>query len=144
MQNIKHEALLMQTVAPMYLAYCNVYLDGTPHYLLCVHLKDDCWIFSVMFSLLHIEIIMWNNINHWHKNTQLELFVTLLSCNYNTTISIKTNRSISIKTNRSITWTLPMMSPSRTSWNIDIAETTKLGGWLVFSLGLLMFRLVDS
>ena len=92
------------------------------------------WSCIFVFFIAHWN--MWNNINHWHKNTQLKLFLTLLSCNYNTTISIKTNRSI--------TWTLPMMSPALTSWKIDYAETTKLGGWLVFSLGLLMFRLVDS
>ena len=92
------------------------------------------WSCIFVFFIAHWN--MWNNINHWHKNTQLELFLTLLSCNYNTTISIKTNRSI--------TWTLPMMLPALTSWKIDYAETTKLGGWLVFSLGLLMFRLVDS
>ena len=27
-----------------------------------------------------------------------------------------------------------MMSPVLTSWNIDFVETTKLGGWLAFSL----------
>ena len=97
-----------------------------------------CWICLVMYIcfLYFAHWNMWNNINHWHKNTQLELFLTLLSCNYNTTISITTNISI--------TWTLPMMSPALTSWSIDFAETAKLGGWLVFSLGLLMFRLVDS
>ena len=59
-----------------------------------------------LFSLLHIEIceiISAIGIT----NTQIELFLTLLSCIYNTTISIKTNRSI--------TWTLPMMSPALTS-----------------------------
>ena len=92
------------------------------------------YVFSTNLVTLTLDLL--NNINHWHKNTQLELFLTLLSCNYNSTISIKTNRSK--------TWTLPMMSPALTSWKIDYAETTKLGDWLVFSLGLLMFRLVDS
>ena len=91
-------------------------------------------VFSTNLVTLTLDLL--NNINHWHKNTQLELFLTLLSCNYDSTISIKTNRST--------TWTLPMMSPALTSWKIDYAETTKLGDWLVFSLGLLMFRLVDS
>ena len=102
------------------------------------NLKEDSagYFWSCIFVFFIAHWNMSNNINHWHKNTQQELFLTLLSCNYNTTISIKTNRSK--------TWTLPMMSPALTSWKIDYAETTKLGGWLVFSLGLLMFRLVDS
>ena len=89
-------------------------------------LKDDsaAYFRSCIFVFFIAHWNMWNNINHWHKNTQLELFLTLLSCNYNTTISIKTNISI--------TWTLPMMSPALTSWKIDFAETTKLGGWLDF------------
>ena len=93
-------------------------------------LKEDSagYFWSCIFVFFIALLNMWNNINHWHKNTQLELFLTLLSCNYNTTISIKTNRSK--------TWTLPMMSPALTSWKIDYAETTKLGGWLVFSLTL--------
>ena len=104
----------------------------------CSSLKEESagYFWSCIFVFFIAHWTMWNNINHWHKNAQLELFLTLLSCNYNTTISIKTNRSK--------TWTLPMMSPALTSWKIDYAETTKLGGWLVFSLGLLMFRLVDS
>ena len=104
------------------------------HYTLKEASAGYFWSCIFVFFIAHWN--MWNNINHWHKNTQLELFLTLLSCNYNTTISIKTNRSK--------TWTLPMMSPALTSWKIDYAETTKLGGWLVFSLGFLMFRLVDS
>ena len=92
------------------------------HTALLYALKDDSakYFWScIYFSLFFAHWNMWNNINHWHKNTQLELFWTLLSCNYNTTISLKTNWSIT----------------SLTSWKIDFAETTKLGGWLVFSLG---------
>ena len=63
------------------------------------------YVFSTNLVTLTLDLL--NNINHWHKNTQLELFLTLLSCNYNSTISIKTNRSK--------TWTLPMMSPALTS-----------------------------
>ena len=58
-------------------------------------LKEDSagYFWSCIFVFFIAHWNMWNNINHWHKNTQLELFLTLLSCNYNTTISIKTNRS---------------------------------------------------
>ena len=85
------------------------------------------YLWSCIFVFFIAHWNMWNSINHWHKNTQLDLFLTLLSCNHDTTISINTNISM--------TWTLPMMSPALTSWNIDFAETTKLGGWLVFSRG---------
>ena len=81
------------------------------------------WSCIFVFFIAHWN--MWNNINHWHKNTQLELFWTLLSCNYNTTISIKTNRSI--------TWTLnlgslnlePVVELVETDTSIIVSETKR-------------------
>ena len=54
-------------------------------------LKDDSagYFWSCIFVFFIAHRNMSYNINHWYKNTQLELFLTLLSCNYNTTISIK-------------------------------------------------------